>query len=101
VQILDDPDEMVESLSRLLKTLQPDGGYAPLTPTSTLYRASFDRIAVLRCTPTLRRAKWKLGQNRSGTVRRDVVERLRNRNNGSDRLLADEVERWLANEAPA
>jgi predicted FMN-binding regulatory protein PaiB len=39
--------------------------------------------------------KWKVGQNRPVEKRLEIIEKLKNRNQGNDLRAAMEVERWI------
>jgi predicted FMN-binding regulatory protein PaiB len=95
VKLAEEPAEMVRVLQAMLDRFQPEGGYDPLDPASARYRPSFEMLVIAELEPITVRAKWKLGQNRPESVRREVARRLRERAKGSDARAADEIERSI------
>jgi transcriptional regulator len=99
-EVAETADALKAALQKLIDRHQPEGKYAPLDPSSEVYKASFAMLALVRLTPTSTRAKWKLGQNRPAEVRRRVAAKLRERARPEDLAAAGAVEDWLSREAP-
>jgi len=89
--VSDDAAVLAEQQMRLLGRYQPEGGFRPVTADDPLYRGAIDHIAAVRLAITVRRAKFKLGQNRPLDVRGRIVEELRKRGRPTDGQAADAV----------
>jgi predicted FMN-binding regulatory protein PaiB len=77
---------------RLLARYQPEGGFRPVTPGDPRYRGAISHIAAVRLTIRARRAKFKLGQNRSVDVRARIVNELRQRGRPNDARAAEALQ---------
>lgn len=86
-------DEIAKICQMLLDRYQPECGYAPLD--SPIYHKSFATLGIVELTPHQVIGKWKLGQNRPVEKRREIVEKLKQRNQGQDWRAAQEIEKWL------
>lgn len=71
-----DPARKAAMFAALMAHLQPEGGYRPLDPTDPLYTRSIQATRVLAMTPTALVGREKLGQNKSTTIRRGIVQGL-------------------------
>lgn len=89
------PAGMIQALQLLMNHHQPEGHYDPLSADSSIYETSLAMLVIAKLTPTARRTKWKLGQNRPVETRMKVVENLRARAKGNDLRAAEEVLRAL------
>jgi predicted FMN-binding regulatory protein PaiB len=94
-EILKEKHELAELLPIFLEKYQVEGGYDKLTLDSPLYQSDYKILAIVKFTPEKTITKWKLGQNRSIEKRFEIIEKLRERNQGSDLRAADEVQRWI------
>jgi predicted FMN-binding regulatory protein PaiB len=90
--VSEDATVLAEQQMRLLARYQPEGGFRPVTADDPLYRGAIDVIAALRLDIRGRRAKFKLGQNRSPAVRAKVIEALRERGRPNDARAADALQ---------
>ena len=87
--VFEDAAVLAEQQTRLLAHYQPEGGFRPVTPDDPLYRGAIARISAVRLGIKDRRAKFKLGQNRSVEVRAKIVEEMRKRGRPNDARAAD------------
>jgi len=72
---VEDPARKAAVLDALMRKLQPEGGYRPITAEDPMYAGSVGAVAVLELTVERRTAKCELGQ-RLTPARRDVVRDL-------------------------
>jgi nitroimidazol reductase NimA-like FMN-containing flavoprotein (pyridoxamine 5'-phosphate oxidase superfamily) len=79
VTVVEDLDRKVEVLERLMKRLQPEGGYQPIAAASPMYQAGVKGIAVLAMTVDRLSGKFGLGQNLNPETRAAVVRFLQQR----------------------
>jgi len=94
-QILETKTELCYELQKLMEQYQPEGNYEPLSPDHPMYQADFSALAIVKLKPYFIRTKWKLGQNRSESLRKNVIKNLRNRSLGQDLRTALLVESSL------
>ena len=90
--VLEDAAVLADQQMRLLARYQPEGGFRPVTPDDPLYRGAIAHIAAIRLQIADRRAKFKLGQNRSPEVRAKIAEELRKRGRPTDGRAADALQ---------
>ncbi len=83
---------LAEQQMRLLARYQPEGGFRSVTPGDPLYRGAISHIAAVRLAIRARRAKFKLGQNRSVDVRARIVNELRQRGRPNDAHAAEALQ---------
>lgn len=76
---VEDLDEKADVLTGLMEKLQPEGGYAPITPLDPAYRGELKGVSVVRIQVTELTAKFKFGQNMEEERRGKVMEGLRER----------------------
>lgn len=91
--VVEEPGAVVAQQARLLARYQPEGGYRALDPDDPLYKGALAQLAAVCLTVTARRAKFKLGQNRSVATRRQVITELRLRGRPRDARAAEAL-RW-------
>ncbi|NEW08194.1 pyridoxamine 5'-phosphate oxidase family protein [Paenibacillus sp. SYP-B3998] len=82
----DDLVEKAEVLAALMSKLQPEGGYAPITPDDPTYRAELKGVSVVRLSIQELTAKFKFGQNLKEERRESIIQDL------SERGLPDDLE---------
>lgn len=82
--IVDDPDEKASALTAFMRKLQPEGGYAPITPDDPDYAPQIKGVAIVRIDVHERTAKFKFGQNWKDEQRELVAGQLEERNRGLD-----------------
>jgi len=90
-----DPATQVAYQTRLLHKYQPEGGYRTLSVDDPLYRGAWERLYSVGLEVTACRIKFKLGQNRTESERRTIVQRLRQRDDRGDRHATDLIERSM------
>jgi nitroimidazol reductase NimA-like FMN-containing flavoprotein (pyridoxamine 5'-phosphate oxidase superfamily) len=76
---VEDPHRKAEVLDALMRKLQPEGGYQPITAEDPMYRASVSGVAVLELTVDRVSAKYNLGQRLSPEQRSSVTGILEQR----------------------
>jgi nitroimidazol reductase NimA-like FMN-containing flavoprotein (pyridoxamine 5'-phosphate oxidase superfamily) len=94
--IVEDAKEVSLALNLLMKKYQPEGGYEPFAPDSTMYQKALKEVGIFKVIPDRVSAKWKFGQNESEKVRRTIVTKLRERGNPVDLATADIIARTLS-----
>lgn len=90
--VVEDPNAVAAQQARLLARYQPEGGYRSLDPADPLYRGAMAQLAAVRLEVVGRRAKFKLGQNRSLETRRRIMGELRKRGRPQDARAADALQ---------
>lgn len=90
-----DADEVAEVCQNLLDKYQPEGGYAPLNLDSPLYKESLQILGIVCLKPVATLSKWKLGQNRPIKTRLQIMEELKQRNQGNDSRAREEIQKWI------
>jgi len=70
-----DPDRKAEVLEALMRKLQPEGGYRPITASDPMYKASVGAVAILEFVPARSSVKCEVGQ-RLTPARRDSVRTI-------------------------
>jgi nitroimidazol reductase NimA-like FMN-containing flavoprotein (pyridoxamine 5'-phosphate oxidase superfamily) len=68
-----DPARKAEVLQALMRKLQPEGGYAPITAGDPMYQASVNGVAVLELVVARTSAKFNLGRALSADKRAAVT----------------------------
>lgn len=82
--VVDDPRELAALLSHLLAHFQPEGGHAPVEAGDNPYGRQLGAIRGLRLRISSVRAKFKFGNNKSVSHRREIAARLAARARGLD-----------------
>lgn len=72
VELVDNIDEKIASLSALMQKLQPEGRYEPITTSNEEYSKELNATAVIKLVPDTLTAKFKFGQ----TQKPEAFERL-------------------------
>lgn len=97
--VSDDPGVLAAQQTRIMARYQPEGGFRPIAPDDPLYRGAIGTIAAVQLAVRGRRAKFKIGQNRSAEVRAKVVAELRRRGRPADERAADALQWTIDREA--
>lgn len=82
--VVDDPRELAALLSRLLAHFQPEGGHSPVEAGDNPYGRHLGAIRGLRLQISSVRAKFKFGNNKTASHRREIAARLAERASGLD-----------------
>lgn len=91
VERIDDMQIKTAMLSALMKKLQPEGGYVPMTAEHPLYRKAIEGILVLGIRCDQIDGKAKLGQNRTPAEIVRIVEQLWARGGPGDARAVDAI----------
>lgn len=91
---VDDLQEKASVLSALMEKLQPEGGYAPITPEDPAYRPMLKGVAVVRINIEELTAKFKFGQNMKEDHHEHVANSLLERNHGDDAKTAELMRKY-------
>lgn len=94
-RMVDDRAEKFMALQLLMEKDQSEGGYLPFHIDEPLYQKITDQTGVYRLDLTMVDMKIKFGQNRSDTVRRDLIDKLKKRGTPLDLATASEIEKTL------
>jgi nitroimidazol reductase NimA-like FMN-containing flavoprotein (pyridoxamine 5'-phosphate oxidase superfamily) len=76
VELVDNIDEKVASLSSLMQKLQPEGNYKTITAANEEYAKELNATAVIKLVPDTLTAKFKFGQNQKPEVFEKLVAEL-------------------------
>jgi uncharacterized protein len=90
---VEDLYEKADALSGLMEKLQPEGGYAPITPEDPAYVGELKAVAVVRITVEELTAKFKFGQNLNEERRGKVISGLQERGDPMDSKTVEEMNR--------
>ncbi|MFC4596976.1 pyridoxamine 5'-phosphate oxidase family protein [Cohnella hongkongensis] len=79
VSQVDNAEEKAEALAELLRSMQPEGGHAPIDASDPRYLPSLRGVAVMRLDAESMTGKFKFGQNVPGAKKEKILEGLRER----------------------
>jgi nitroimidazol reductase NimA-like FMN-containing flavoprotein (pyridoxamine 5'-phosphate oxidase superfamily) len=88
---VEEPEFVAATLERLMRKLQPDEAWRPITATEPMYRRALERTGVFRVALDRLEGKEKLGQGKSEATIQRVVEWLRTRGNPGDMEAVDQI----------
>ncbi|MFW9856365.1 MAG: pyridoxamine 5'-phosphate oxidase family protein [Candidatus Thorarchaeota archaeon] len=91
--IVIDIEEKAEVLQKLMIKHQPEGKFVPINVTERIYKSEITGVAVYRIDPVEISVKIKFGQNLSRRVLLNIIERLRERNQGMDAETIAEIKK--------
>ena len=95
-RFVDDAAELADLIRYQLRDLQPEGGQdPPLNPEDRPYLQMLGQIRGIELRITDVRAKFKFGGNKPESRRREIVDRLADRNEGLDPLVRETILRDL------
>lgn len=86
--------EKAEALTALMRKLQPEGGYALISPDDPAYLPELKAVSVVRITIREMTAKFKFGQNWEERKRADVMAKLCERNRPDDEETAKMMRKY-------
>ena len=78
-KIVNDRQEKTNALNGLMKKYQPEGRYEPISPEMPV----LDEVAIIKVMPDSMRGKYKIGQNLQTGARRELAEKILERNSSS------------------
>ncbi|MGQ0791768.1 MAG: pyridoxamine 5'-phosphate oxidase family protein [Nitrosopumilaceae archaeon] len=78
-KIVNDRQEKTNALNGLMKKYQPEGRYEPISPEMPV----LDEVAIIKVMPDLMRGKYKIGQNLQTGARKELAEKILERNSSS------------------
>ena len=78
-KIVNDKQEKTNALNGLMKKYQPEGRYEPISSDMHV----LDEVAIIKVMPDSMRGKYKIGQNLQTGARRDLAEKILERNSSS------------------
>ena len=82
VEFVEDYDEKVNMLSKMMEKLQKEGGYKPLS--QEVYRKAIDATLIYRLIPSDTKVKFKFGQNLTKDRFEMIIEHLKERGKSKD-----------------
>ncbi|MCM3272330.1 pyridoxamine 5'-phosphate oxidase family protein [Paenibacillus elgii] len=91
---VEDPHEKSVALSGLMEKLQPEGGYAPITPEDPKYQGELKAVSVVRISVEEITAKFKFGQNLKGERRDKVMGGLNERGGSEDEATVELMKKY-------
>jgi hypothetical protein len=80
-----DPDRKAAALDALMRKLQPEGGYRPITASDPMYQASVQGVTILEMTVDRVSAQFETGKRLTPEDREGVVKLLEARGSDVDR----------------
>jgi uncharacterized protein len=78
-KIVNDRQEKTDALNGLMKKYQPEGRYELISPEMRV----LEEVAIIKVIPDMIRGKYKIGQNLQAGARRDLAEKILERNSDS------------------
>jgi hypothetical protein len=78
-KIVNDRQEKMNALNGLMKKYQPEGRYEPISSDMHV----LDEVAIIKVMPDSMHGKYKIGQNLQTGARRDLAEKILERNSSS------------------
>jgi len=78
-KIVNDKQEKTNALNGLMKKYQPEDRYEPISPEMPV----LDEVAIIKVMPDSMRGKYKIGQNLQTGARRELAEKILERNSSS------------------
>lgn len=78
-KIVNDKQEKTNALNGLMKKYQPEGRYEPISSDMHV----LDEVAIIKVIPDSMHGKYKIGQNLQTGARRDLAEKILERNSSS------------------
>jgi len=78
-KIVNDKQEKTNALNGLMKKYQPEGRYEPISSDMHV----LDEVAIIKVMPDSMRGKYKIGQNLQTGARRELAEKILERNSSS------------------
>ena len=78
-KIVNDRQEKTNALNGLMKKYQPEGRYEPISPKMHV----LDEVAIIKVMPDSMHGKYKIGQNLQTDARRELAEKILERNSSS------------------
>ncbi|KIL39101.1 flavin-nucleotide-binding protein [Gordoniibacillus kamchatkensis] len=91
---VEDLHEKALALSGLMEKLQPEGGYAPITPDDPKYVGELKAVSVVKISIDSLTAKFKFGQNLKGGRRTKVMEGLMERGGAEDAAIVELMKKY-------
>jgi len=95
-RFIEDPEEKCAVLNLLMEKYQPEGRYRRLSPEDEMYKKVLRATGVFALIPETMTGKFKFAQQKSEEDRRRIAEKLRERGNPADLLVAEEIMRTFA-----
>jgi Predicted flavin-nucleotide-binding protein len=91
VEQVEDATEKAQALGALLRSMQPEGGHAPIDAGDPKYASSLRGVAVMRLVIEEIAGKFKFGQNLSEPRLNKVLQGLRDRESPGDARTIEEI----------
>ncbi|OLS26564.1 MAG: hypothetical protein HeimC3_08830 [Candidatus Heimdallarchaeota archaeon LC_3] len=93
--IVKDLEEKVKALTNLMNKHQPEGKFIPIEYKSKLYKKEIDNVGVFKVKSEEITVKQKFGQNMNQKTRKELIGKLKERNQGMDLETVKELEKTL------
>ncbi|RUS44657.1 pyridoxamine 5'-phosphate oxidase family protein [Cohnella sp. AR92] len=91
IEQVEDPGEKAKALGALLRSMQPEGGHAPIDAEDPKYVASLKGVAVMRLDIEEMSGKFKFGQHLPDRRLKQVLDGLTERNLPGDPRTIEEM----------
>lgn len=93
--IVEDLDEKALALQRIMEKYQPEGGFLAITTEDPLYEQMLGVVQVFRVEPERISVRAKFAQTQPEPVRKELIAKLEERNQGMDHETAEEIRKTL------
>ncbi|MFC0211795.1 pyridoxamine 5'-phosphate oxidase family protein [Paenibacillus chartarius] len=93
-EIVDNLEEKADALGAFMRKLQPEGGYAPITPADADYEGQLKATSVVRIRIEQMTGKYKFGQNLKSEAHDRVAAQLEERGLELDAETAELMRRY-------
>ncbi len=98
VELVDNIDEKIASLSALMRKLQPEGRYEAINAANEEYAKELNATAVIKLVPDTLSAKFKFGQNQKPEAFKKLVAELTDRGDIMDKETIRMMKKYYPHE---
>ncbi len=98
VELVDNTNEKIVSLSALMRKLQPEGNHQPITAENEEYAKELNATAVIKLIPDTLTAKFKFGQNQKPEAFEKLVAELTKRDDIIDKETVRMMKKYYPHE---
>ena len=88
-------EEKVKALTKLMQKHQPEGKFVPIEYESKLYKKEIESVGVFKVISEEITVKQKFGQNFNEKTRKDLIQKLKERNEILDHKTILEIQKTL------
>jgi nitroimidazol reductase NimA-like FMN-containing flavoprotein (pyridoxamine 5'-phosphate oxidase superfamily) len=92
IEFLEDYDEKISALDSLMKKLQKEGGYKPLS--DEVYKKTINSVVMYKLIPQTTKAKFKFGQHLTQERFDMIIEHLEKRGDEKDKATIELMKKF-------